>query len=381
MLRTGNRSEYRTLLDAVVLNGMDEAAEAIIYVASDAKPRTVSHSDFRQSVLHYAGALNKLGVRGRDLVVIANTQSLESIFAFWGTMIVGAIPSMFPALTEKLDPEIYMGSMAELVALSEVRLVLTTNDLAPELDSRVGCPVYSSSSLEERVGKVGRKITIPLKNGPTSPDEIAFLQHSSGTTGLQKGVALSHTAVLNQLASYSDAINLDEADVIVSWLPLYHDMGLIAGFLLPLVQGIPLVLMSPFDWVRNPALLLSAISRFQGTLTWLPNFAYNHMARRIRDRDLDGLSLSSMRMFINCSEPVRKDSHDLFLNRFRRLGVRKNQLAVSYAMAENTFAVTQTEVGQEAGIDFVNKKALEEDRYGRARAGGRWRDPAGASCG
>ena len=365
MLKPENRDSFRTLLEAAVLSGGGGGRDAIIYVASDVETQRVSHSDLEQSVMRYAGALDSLGVGARDLVVIANTQSLESIFAFWGAMVVGAIPSMFPTLTEKLDPEIYIRNMSELVALSEVRLVLTTDELAPVLDSHVGCPVYGSSILAERVGSDRTVRAVrepPLQTVYSDPDEIAFLQHSSGTTGLQKGVALSHTAVLNQLASYSKAIALSEEDVIVSWLPLYHDMGLIAGFLLPLFQGVPLVLMSPFDWVRNPVLLLSAISRFQGTLTWLPNFAYNHMARRIRDRDLNGLSLTSMRMYINCSEPVRKESHDLFLDRFGALGVGKNQLAVSYAMAENTFAVTQTKMGQAAGVEYVHKKALEEDR-------------------
>jgi acyl-CoA synthetase (AMP-forming)/AMP-acid ligase II len=97
-------------------------------------------------------------------------------------------------------------------------------------------------------------------------------------------------------------------------------MGLIAGFLLPLLQGIPLVLMSPFDWVRHPALLFQAIDRYQGTLCWLPNFAYNHCTRRIRQGDLAGLSLATMRAFINCSEPVVQQSHAAFFERFQPLG-------------------------------------------------------------
>jgi len=188
---------------------------------------------------------------------------------------------------------------------------------------------------------------------------IAFLQHSSGTTGLQKGVALSHKAVLNQLASYSDAIDLNEKDIIVSWLPLYHDMGLIAGFILPLVQGVTLVLMSPFDWVRHPALLVRTIDAYKGTLCWLPNFAYNHCARRIRKRDSEAISLSSMRMFINCSEPVRHDSHKMFVDRFADLGLTYDQLTVSYAMAENTFGVTQSRPGQAAKLDVIDRLELE----------------------
>ncbi|NTU62330.1 MAG: fatty acyl-AMP ligase, partial [Chloroflexi bacterium] len=200
---------------------------------------------------------------------------------------------------------------------------------------------------------------------PKDASEIAFLQHSSGTTGLQKGVALSHEAVLNQVASYSEAIALNDDDVIVSWLPLYHDMGLIAGFILPLVQGVPLVMMSPFDWVAHPALLLHAIHDYRGTLCWLPNFAYNHCARRIRQRDSEGMSLASMRLFINCSEPVRYESHQMFLERFAANGVTNEMLTVSYAMAENTFAVTQTPLGQAARSDVVDRIELEQNRFAK----------------
>ncbi|MBZ0294591.1 MAG: AMP-binding protein, partial [Anaerolineae bacterium] len=304
----------------------------------------------------YAGALYARGIRARDLVVIAHTQSLESIYAFWGALWIGAIPSMFPTLTEKLDPAIYMRSMAELVQLSGVRAVLTTDDFAPQLAAVVDCAIYGSKEITSTEQAAPRYTAVP--------DEIAFLQHSSGTTGLQKGVALSHTAVLNQLTAYSQAIDLNARDVIVSWLPLYHDMGLIAGFLLPLVQGIPLVLMSPFDWVSHPAMLLRAIHDYGGTLCWMPNFAYHHCARRIRQRDVENLSLATMRAFINCSEPVHAESHALFAERFAEQGVKPSMLAVSYAMAENTFAVTQTPIGQGSHTDTIDRHSLETE--GRA---------------
>ena len=384
MLTLANRAAYQTLLDAAVLSDREPDRDAIIYVATDEAPQHITRAAFLRAARRRAAALTQMGVGPHDLVIIAHTQSLESIFAFWGVLLTGAIPSMFPTLTEKLDPEIYMRSMSELVALSAVRLVLTTDELAPELDRRVGCPVYGASSFAAQVNKAAPSPAprpsaprpplpaprpsppaprpSPPAPHPRPPPRIAFLQHSSGTTGLQKGVALSHEAVLNQLAAYSDAITLSDEDVVASWLPLYHDMGLIAGFLLPLVQGIPLVLMSPFDWVRHPALLLRAIDQYAGTLCWLPNFAYNHMARRMRERDLEGLSLARMRLYINCSEPVRADSHELFLSRFQPQGVRREQLAVSYAMAENTFAVTQTPAGEAAAIDIVDRRLLEEAR-------------------
>jgi fatty-acyl-CoA synthase len=379
MLTLANRSEFQTLLDAIALNGGEAERDAIIYLETDHAPIHISRREFRANVLAHAAALNRLGIDGRELAVIAHTQNLESIFAFWGALVAGAIPSMFPTLTKKLDPDIYLRSMAELARLSHVRAILTTDDFAPQMRDAVPCPVYASQHLAESVSKVD---LAGFENPPgLDPDEIAFLQHSSGTTGLQKGVALSHRAVLNQIASYSDALALNDRDVIVSWLPLYHDMGLIAGFLLPLLQGVPLVLMSPFDWVQHPALLFRAIHDYRGTLCWLPNFAYNHSARRIRQRDTAGLSLASMRLFINCSEPVRADSHQQFLDRFAANGVTREMLAVSYAMAENTFAVTQTPIGQAARLDVVDQIELEYHRVAKPIAPDQPHAQIRVSCG
>ncbi len=358
MLTPLNRHNAQTLLDAVVLDASAEDRDAIIFVETGRRAIHVSRSAFVDAVSAYSRRLRRLGIKPKDLVVIAHTQNLESIFSFWGAILAGAIPSMFPTLTEKLDPEIYMRGMAELVRLSGVKAVLTTDEFAPVLAREVPCDVFGSGELEKR----DNDADITIKPQAPHPDEIAFLQHSSGTTGLQKGVALSHRSVLNQLANYGEAISLDEDDVIVSWLPLYHDMGLIAGFVLPLFQGVPLVLISPFDWVQHPAILFRAIHEHKGTLCWMPNFAYNHCARRIRRRDTEELSVTSMRMFINCSEPVYHDSHALFLGRFEEQGLSEEMLSVSYAMAENTFGVTQTAPGQAPKLDIINRKILEEAR-------------------
>ncbi|MDX2075742.1 MAG: AMP-binding protein [bacterium] len=342
-----------TLHHAQVLTAPDDSAPAIIFVATDAPTQVITRHDFRGAVRRYAHGFVQMGVHPRDLVIIAQPQNLEGIYAFWGALLIGAIPSMFPTLTEKLDPQIYMNSMAELVRLSDVKAILTTDDFAPQLAEHVNCPVYGTSQFLADESAQGEM------NYSPNPTEIAFLQHSSGSTGLQKGVALSHEALLAQVRHYSDAIALTSDDVIVSWLPLYHDMGLIAGFLMPLLQGVPLVLISPFDWVAHPAMLFRAIHDHRGTLCWLPNFAYNHCARRIRVRDTEGLDLRSMRLFINCSEPVRHESHTLFLERFAPHGVTEAMLTVSYAMAENTFAVTQTPIGQIPRLDKIDKAEFE----------------------
>ena len=325
----------------------------VITMVSSGQPDVlITRTRFQMAVRAQAALLQASGIGPGDLVIVAHDQDLNGIYRFWAAILLGAVPSFFPPLTEKMNPTVYQENMSTLVDHSAAKVVLTSDLHVALLAATVSCPVLGDGQVTE-IGAAGTTYR-------PQPDAVAFLQHSSGTTGLQKGVALSHRAVLNQLAHYSEAIGLRPQDVIVSWLPLYHDMGLIATFLLPLIQGVHLVLLSPFDWVRRPAVLLEAIARHQGSLCWLPNFAFNHMARRVRARETEGLSLHSMRQFINCSEPVRADSHHLFWQRFAQIGVRPEMFGVSYAMAENTFAVTQTRMGQAARVVEVDAQALAE---------------------
>jgi acyl-CoA synthetase (AMP-forming)/AMP-acid ligase II len=181
-------------------------------------------------------------------------------------------------------------------------------------------------------------------------DSLAFIQHSAGTTGLQKGVALTHAAVLRQLDHLSQALKIDTAtDRIYSWLPLYHDMGLIACFMLPMVFHIPIVMQSPLDWVMHPETMLQIISEYKCTLAWLPNFAFQFAPRRTSQRSRTQYDLSSVRALINCSEPVRAKSMSEFQNAFGAAGLKRTALQSSYAMAENVFAVTQSDLSRPSG--------------------------------
>ena len=282
------------------------------------------------------------------------------IYGFWGAMLLGAVPSIFPFLTEKLDPERYFDSLYKLVEHENVRVVITYSDLEAKLNEIFGA--VDVTIINKDTLSAGGDVAHYLRLNPAQPTDTAFLQHSSGSTGLQKGVMLSHQAVINHIASYSESIKLHDQDKIVSWLPLYHDMGLIAGFIMPILQGLELVLMSPFHWVRDPKILLWAINDYQGTLCWLPNFAYNFLATRIRDNDLDGLHLSSLRAIINCSEPVSAESHRVFAERFTPYGFNDSALTTCYAMAENTFAVTQGGIDTPLTHDAVDRDSLMTHR-------------------
>jgi acyl-CoA synthetase (AMP-forming)/AMP-acid ligase II len=333
----------------------------VVFLTEDGREHTISNAEFDAQAVATAKALQAIGIRPDDLVILVLRHSEVLLSAFWGALYLGAIPSIFPFLTEKLDPDLYNQRVQTLVAHSGARAVITTPEFESDLEqllTDIDCQVISTAS-------VSLDGYAEFEAWQGNPEKVAFLQHSSGTTGLQKGVALSHQAVLNQVAAYSRAIDLRADDVVVSWLPLYHDMGLIAGFVMPLVTGTPLVLMSPFQWVRDPKILLWAIHKHQGTLAWLPNFAYNHLARAARPSYLEGLDLSSWRMAINCSEPVYHHSHQTFLEKFAPYGFNPDTLSVSYAMAENTFAVTQTKPGVAPRVDWVEIAALQQERVAR----------------
>ena len=332
---------------------------SLVFIAEDGNGHSVTAAQFHQQAASYAQALSSLGIHQEDMVILVLRHSEVLLSAFWGALYLGAIPSIFPFLTEKLDPALYMQRVQKLVAHSGAKAVITFPEFKEELAallSEVDCRVLSTDDVPEAEAQIEYGESI-------QSDQIAFLQHSSGTTGLQKGVALSHRAVLNQINTYGDAIGLNDQDVIVSWLPLYHDMGLIAGFVMPIVAGFPLVLMSPFQWVRDPKILLWAIHKHKGTLAWLPNFAYNHLARAVRSSAIEGLDLSSWRAVINCSEPAYYESHEKFIDKFKGYGLQESALSVCYAMAENTFAVTQTKLNTPPKVDWVRISALQEDRH------------------
>jgi fatty-acyl-CoA synthase len=320
----------------------------------------------------FARTLARERIQPGEVVVLILQHSEELLYAFWGSILHGAIPSIMPFLTEKLSPERYSSDLASLISVTQPAAIVTYPQFEVDVRSALkqGDSVRSvilTSQIESETG-----LNFDALHGfERGPDDIVLLQHSSGTTGLQKGVALSHQAVFNQLDAYAASLTLSDRDVIVSWLPLYHDMGLIAGFIMPILSGNHLVLMSPFDWVRAPYRLMLSISKYRGTLVWLPNFAYNFCAQKIRDRHVEGLNLSNLRAVINCSEPVRWESHRAFFEHFQKYGLKWSALRTSYAMAENVFAVTQSRVDGEPLVVEIDREKFMGERVAKDSFDGR----------
>ena len=326
--------------------------------------KPLTYRDLIHGANRFALTYAREGIKPGEVVILILQHGEDLVYAFWGAILHGAIPSIMPFLTEKLAPEKYRADLASLISITKPTTIVTY----PEFETEVRGALTEGDSVKHVIlANTIEAETEPnfetLQGLKSSPEDIVVLQHSSGTTGLQKGVALSHRAVLNQLNAYSETLHIDPAqDVIVSWLPLYHDMGFIACFLMPVLLRIPLVNMSPFDWVRAPYKLHQAVSQYKGTLTWLPNFAFNFCSQKIRERNLEGVDLSSWRAIINCSEPVHVESHDLFFEKFSSHRLNVSAMQTCYAMAENVFAVTQSPLGTSPTVDEIDRETFMSQR-------------------
>ncbi len=355
-------------LDA--LQGADPEKVAVVFQQAGQPDRLIAYRELVLGATPYARALCREGIQPGEVVVLILQHGPDLIFSFWGAVLHGAIPSIMPYLTEKLAPEQYRSDLSALISVTQPAAIITY----PQFEHEIRAALSAGSSVRaivvtDRLEQSYDAQLSAMGGHSRSGDDIALLQHSSGTTGLQKGVALSHQAVFNQLDAYSQSLQLGASDKVVSWLPLYHDMGLIAGFLMPILMGVPVILSSPFDWVRAPYRLFRSVSQYKGTLSWLPNFAYNFCAQKIRDRDIEGVDLLSWRAIINCSEPVRWESHQAFYERFKGYGLRQHVLQTSYAMAENVFGVTQSDLARSPVIEDIERDAFLADNVARLADG------------
>ncbi len=320
------------------------------------KDTTVSYSQldgFTQKVRNWVEEQN---IEKGRIGFIFLPQTPQAIMWFFGLMSAGIVPSLMPLPSHKQDEKKYWESHQQLIELTNPSLVVTTSEWLSafeDITENIECTVHDNELLDSYT---------PNESIEDTRGEIAFLQHSSGTTGLKKGVALSHTAVIDQIESYSQSLFATSDDVVVSWLPIYHDMGLIACTIMPLVLGQTIVLLDPFEWVSKPISLLQAITDNHGTLVWLPNFGFEHLRRTIKSKKFIGLDLSSVRAFINCSEPCKAETFHRFTDHFNEVGVTLEKLQVCYAMAETVYAVTQTKVGEVASKIWVDDKALLDNK-------------------
>jgi acyl-CoA synthetase (AMP-forming)/AMP-acid ligase II len=312
---------------------------------ASAQPITFAHLFERAKA--YARRYERLGVRPGDLVIIILQHSPHLFYSYLGAILAGAVPSFMPFPSPKQHSEIYWHEHEILFERIRPRLIVTYSENLQS--ARAALPGFSIPVLLADDSAIEEVLDGAVLGGfSAAADSIACLQHSSGTTGLKKGVMLTHEAIVREVDVYAKAIGFTEDDSIASWLPLYHDMGFIGCFMTSVVLGTHLVALDPFEWVMRPTLLLDAIERYGTTFAWLPNFAFSHIVNGARRGSV--WNLSSLRALVNCSEPCKASTFERFLARFASSGISAEHLQVCYAMAENVFAVSQTRMGEAVAI-------------------------------
>jgi fatty-acyl-CoA synthase len=302
-----------------------------------------------------------------QVVLLLLPHSVELFLLQIGLILTGRIPAILPWPTTRVDPEKYQVNLLHQLRNLPAQEMITTPRLASVLGAGLPYKVTACAPGGGMRREATFSVELPLseKRGTEScglPFKdyagALFLQFSGGTTGAQKAVVITAPILTFQLESLRQALNFTATDVVVSWLPLYHDMGLIGCLWLPLWHGAQSIQFAAGDWLLNPGRLFELIDRHKGTFCWLPNFAFSYLAGQ-RERMGGPYSLAQMRGFINCSEPVRLRSMRAFAESFADFGVTLQHVQCSYAMAENVFAVTQTRLGQEPKT-FARSMVIEE---------------------
>jgi acyl-CoA synthetase (AMP-forming)/AMP-acid ligase II len=302
---------------------------------------TLDASSMLQRIGRFAAALRRAGIPSRAVTPIVAGSSGALWAAFVGAMAADLIPCILPAPNFKTHMPTYVRNLSALMSRYQSTFVIVGvgyRDMIQPIAEASGnrLDLLGLDELDEPSSE-------PIEPTRASATDVAFLQHSSGSTGVPRGVALSHGAILGHLEAYGRSIDFDPArDKIASWLPLYHDMGLLTSFLLPLVGGASCDTLPPGDWILDPASILSLMSDARSTLAWWPNFTFALLAGRIRPAELVRYDLRSVRLLINCGEPVLRSSRESFAATFAPCGLDPRVLHCSYGMAENVFAATQS---------------------------------------
>jgi fatty-acyl-CoA synthase len=339
----------------------DDGAEFLRLIGENQEDRIVSYAGLVAEAERWAAFYAAHGLCAGERVIVVLPHSLDVYAAYIGALLGGLVPAMFAFPSPKFSEREYFRNVGTLISTAGSGMLVTYPELAAKLERRERTALGSAQLVTPAMLPAGETSAERAPATAPRPEDPAFVQYSSGTTGMKKGVAVSHRALLWQIDAYAHAIEAGAADRIVSWLPLYHDMGLIACLFLPLLKRIPLVAMSPFHWVRTPSLWTDAVTEHRSTLSWLPNFAYNFLAANVRGDALARADLSSLRGIVNCSEPIMASSHRAFLERFADHGASPGQLAVSYAMAENTFAVTSGGFGRPPAAESVDSERFDRE--------------------
>ncbi|WP_456016274.1 non-ribosomal peptide synthetase [Pseudomonas fluorescens] len=329
---------------------------ALRFLADSAEQNVVlSYRDLDLRARAIAAALQANAALGERAVLLFPSGP-DYVAAFFGCLYAGviAVPAYPPESTRRHHQE----RLLSIISDAEPRVLLTIASLGDGLAQIENAPpVLSVDTLDAQLAE--RWVEPELH-----ADDIAFLQYTSGSTALPKGVQVSHgNLVANEvLIRRGFGIDLNPDDVIVSWLPLYHDMGLIGGLLQPIFSGVPCVLMSPAYFLGRPLRWLEAISEYRGTISGGPDFAYRLCSERVSESALERLDLSTWRVAYSGSEPIRLDTLERFAEKFATCGFTPNNFFASYGLAEATLFVAGGTRGHGIPALRLDEQALAANR-------------------
>jgi 1-acyl-sn-glycerol-3-phosphate acyltransferase len=355
-----------TLLDVLRRRARAEPGRLHLRLREDSgEVREITYGQLYEQVSAFARGLENLGVAPGDRVAISLPTCADFFATFLGTQMAAAIPvPIYPPVRADRIEE-YAARQAAILRSAEVSTLITfaraervarlLEPLVPSL--RRVTTAQQITGLAQRPGQLSSARLV-------SGSDIAFLQYTSGSTGDPKGVTLTQANLLANIRAVVEAVNMTPEDRGVSWLPLYHDMGLIGAWMCPMYAGAPLALMSPLAFLSRPERWLWAIHEHRGTVTAAPNFAYELCVRKVAEERIEGLDLSSMRYMLNGAEPVNPSTLERFAAKFSRYGFNPRAIMPVYGLAENSVAVSFTPPLRGWRVDWVDRAALEND--GRA---------------
>ena len=291
----------------------------------------------------------------RVLLVYPYNAGLEFIVAFFGCLYAGVIAVPCHPPQNRLTA---IEVETRLVS-AEAEIVLTESSLFKKLQTQLS---QSNPNLQclntDKVNSVGSDYTTPK----IDPDDLAFLQYTSGSTGEPKGVMITHRCLLQNQEMLRLAFGHTKESIGVSWLPLFHDMGLIGHVIQPVYLGICCVMMSPISFVQKPVRWLQAISKYKATTSGAPNFAYDLLCDRVKEEQIKQLDLSSWKVAFSGAEPVQKDTLNRFSLKFADCGFKKHSFYSCYGMAEATLMITGGDRDKFPNIKHLDKAALEQGK-------------------
>ncbi len=330
----------------------------ILYYPGEGDPEELTYGELARRVRAVAAGLLRLGLQPGKAVGLMLPTGLEYFAAFFGVQMAGGVPVPLYPPARKSQIEDHLRRQAGILKTAEAEALITFPEvltLARLLGAQLP-GLRRVTTVEELSAGPADLIPPPVRG-----EDVAFLQFTSGSTGDPKGVVLTHANLLANLRAIGKGADIRPDDVVVSWLPLYHDMGLIGCWMGSLYFGMPLVLMSPLSFLARPSRWLWAIHRHRATLSAAPNFAYELCTAKIPDEEIAGLDLSSWRMALNGAEPVSPEAIRRFIDRFSGHGFQAGALSPVYGLAENSLAVAFPPLGRPPRID-----AVERDPFQRA---------------